>query len=293
MLLDDCPICGSGNLANVYRVKDYTVTECNECGLVFVRDDVPTDEIKRVYGTGYFKNPAWCNTVNEDELLGYDDYADDKKNIRDKFEKILDITKRYAQSGPLLDVGCGLGFFLQLAKERGFGPVQGVDISAYAVDYCVNKLGLDALLGDLLDVQLTTGSFDIVTMFDVLEHFKNPKGELLEAYRIVRHNGFLAIITPDIGALIPKLLKDRWEEIKRVPEHLVFFSRRTLTNVLSDTGFHVVESRYIGKRMSFGSFLSHVFVNTGIKINLKRVPSINIGIPVNPFYKLLLIARKV
>lgn len=292
MLLDNCSVCNSDNIFNLYNVKGYTIAKCNNCNIVFVKDIVVGNDIKSIYTDIYFKNIAWY-TSNNNGLLGYDDYVDDKKNIRDKFNKIIKIVKKFALHGSLLDVGCGPGFFLELANKKGFTPVQGIDISLYAVDYCINKLGLNVLSGDLLDMHLADNSYDVVTIFDVLEHFQNPKEELLEIYRILKHKGILAIITPDIDAFIPKLLKDHWEELKRVPEHLVFFSKQTLTNLLQNTGFEVLETKYVGKKMSFKSFLSHVFVNIGINAKLNKIPSFNINIPVNPFYKLLLIARKV
>ena len=293
-MLTKCSLCESANIQDLYKVKGYNVVKCKDCGFVFVNDEIPKETLNSLYTETYFHNPAWYH-LDKDNYFGYDDYIGDRKNIRDKFDTVLKIIKKYTNKGPLLDIGCGPGLFLELAKEKGVSPVKGIDISSYAVDYCLNTLNLDVQKGDLLDFNFVPGSFNLITMFDAIEHLQNPKEELMEINKILTDNGTLAIITPDINALAARLVKNKWEEIQRLPEHLVFFSKATIAYILKKTGFQITVTKYISKKQSLPSFLSHLLVNAGLnkKIDLNRMPKIRLNIPVNPFYKLLVIARKI
>ena len=293
-MLTKCSLCESANIQDLYKVKGYNVVKCKDCGFVFVKDEIPKKELVDLYSKTYFHNPAWYQ-LDKDRYFGYDDYIGDKENIRDKFDKVIERIQKYTDKGPLLDIGCGPGLFLELVKERGFTQVKGIDISSYAVDYCMNTLKLDVEKGDLLDFNFGSETFNLITMFDAIEHLQNPKEELTEINRILKENGILAIITPNIDALAARIVKSKWEEIQRLPEHLVFFSKTTIAHILKQTGFTILATKYISKKQSLPSFISHLFVNAGIsnKLDLNRIPKIRFNIPVNPFYKLLVIAKKI
>ena len=290
-MLNKCSLCESENIQDLYKVKGYNVVKCKDCGFVFVNNEISKKELVELYTETYYHNPAWYH-LDKNKYFGYDDYIGDKQNIRDKFDNVIKHILKFTDKGPLLDIGCGPGLFLELAKERGFTPVKGIDISSYAVDYGMNTLKLDVQKGDLLDFHFAPATFNVIVMFDVLEHFQNPKEILAEVHNILNYHGILAIITPDIDTFIPRLLKDHWEEIKHIPEHILFFSKQTLTTALQKIGFKILETKYIGHKMSFKLFLYHAFVNLGININLDKIPLGGINITINPFYKLFLIAQK-
>lgn len=292
-MLNKCSLCEGENIRELYKVKGYGVVQCKNCGFVFVNEEIQKETLNQLYTETYFHNPAWYR-LDKNNYFGYDDYIGDKQNIRDKFEKVIKIIIKYTDNGPLLDIGCGPGLFLELVQERGFTPVQGVDISSFAVEYCTNTLHLNVQKGDLLDFKFKSESFNLITMFDTLEHIQNPKAELMEIERILKPNGILAIITPNISALAARVVQSKWEEVQRLPEHLVFFSKKTLHSVLRQVGFEILRTNYVSKKQSLPSFISHLLVNAGIniKIDINRMPKLKLNIPVNPFYKLLVIAKK-
>ena len=96
----------------------------------------------------------------------------------------LDSIKRHRGSGRLLDIGCNYGIFLRLAREAGY-EVCGIDISRPAVKYAREKLKLEVLHTTIKQARFPTGSFDIITMFGVLEHLNDPLGDLKEIYRVL------------------------------------------------------------------------------------------------------------
>jgi len=136
-------------------------------------------------------------------------------------------------------------------------------------------------------------------MWDVIEHVVDPMGELQEVWRILRNGSLLSLITPDVGSLVARLLGSRWEEFRRVREHIYFFSRRTMTEMLRRTGFEVlrIESAdkvfYLGpavhrlKYYTWDGIVTNAAANLVYKLGLDKI-----RININPFTKMAIYARK-
>ena len=135
----------------------------------------------------------------------------------------------------MLDVGCHLGMFLEVARERGW-DVTGVEPSRWSVEQA-RDAGLDVRHGTLETVHFPDESFDVVTMWDVVEHLPDPLAELKRMHRILRPDGLLALSTMNVDALFPRLAGRRWPWYMQM--HLVYFSRRTLHNMLTKAGYRV------------------------------------------------------
>ena len=150
-----------------------------------------------------------------------------------------------ANRGRLLDVGCSAGSFLLAARDRGW-DVHGIDISPAAVDHALDVLGLGATLATLEDAPFPHESFDVITLFECIEHLPHPTRALLSASRLLRPDGLLVITTPNIDGFVPRSTYQllartigAWEH-PTPPHHLYQFSRRTLTALLRKTGFEVL-----------------------------------------------------
>ena len=137
--------------------------------------------------------------------------------------------------GVALDVGCSMGIVLDQLRRRGWTPC-GVDVSAYATEYARREMGLDVVTGTIEQLQRPPESVDLVTMLLTIEHLPDPKGVLQAAHRLLRPGGVLIIATHDVEGLWPRVVGARWRHFN-VPEHVYYFSRRTLTRLLSDVGF--------------------------------------------------------
>ena len=204
--------------------------------------------------------------------------------------------KKYSKGGSILDVGCATGFFLELARQEGW-ETKGVEASEFACEYAREKLGLEVIRSNLINARFEEQSFDVVTMWDVIEHLLDPRSELLEVNRILRMGGILGIITPDIEALIPRVMGKNWLELRRVPAHLSFFSVRTLRQFLNRTGFELLDNRTIGKKFKMDSLVKNLrFQDKFFKkrwMLIKYLPFKTFPITINPLYKILAFARKV
>jgi SAM-dependent methyltransferase len=163
-----------------------------------------------------------------------------------KYASALDAFASDIEPGArVLDVGCGVGTFLGLARDRGYSAT-GVDISPVAARTARERFGHDARSGTLADQRFPDASFDVVTLWDVIEHVFDP-GELLgEVRRVLRPGGRVLLETPDEGALLRvgaralfRMTLGRMRAVTSCyyPAHRIYFTRRGLARLLVGTGF--------------------------------------------------------
>lgn len=288
-----CPLCGNGNFQPLYLINTCEIARCRECQLIYTRRIPAWPSDKFSYEEDYFQNPAFKNSDLEN-LFGYDIYLTDLKNLQEKFQTCLKIITRYQPSGKLLDIGCAAGIFLDLARQHRF-EVLGLEPSRFASRKARELFGVTVIPQELREADLPAAGFDVVTLWDVIEHFSNPRAELREIERVLKPGGILGIITPNIGSLAARILKDKWLEIRRMPEHLVFFSTRTLKRLLEETGFEILETHTVGKKFYLDSFIRNLnFQLRTFDLPALPVPRFHLRIPfsINPRYKIFLLARK-
>ena len=171
----------------------------------------------------------------------YADYVGDRRVIERNFRPRLAELVRACPSGRLVEVGCAYGFFLDLARRHY--AATGFDVSGDAVAFARDRLGLDARTEDFLDASLAAGSVDVVAMWDIIEHLVQPDRYVARAAEVLRPGGLLALTTGDIGSAMARWRGDRWRLI-HPPTHLHYFTRSSLTALLTRAGFSVVSVRY-------------------------------------------------
>jgi len=290
-----CNLCGADDNALVTEMGGLHIVRCRQCGLVYVNPRYQDQALQEIYTRVYYAHDG----INDGlDFFGYDNYLDDEENIKITFAKRLKTIERYASRGKLLDIGCATGFFLDLARSRGWDVV-GSEVSQFSVRYARERFGLDVHLGTLEKLHFDAQSFDAITMWDVIEHVPDPMGELQEVRRVLRDGGLLSIITPDVGSPVARLLGRRWEEFRRVREHVYFFSRRTMTEVLRKVGFEVLRIEHADKVFYLGPAMHRLKYYTwdGILTNtatrwVYRLGLDRIRININPFTKMAVYARK-
>jgi SAM-dependent methyltransferase len=145
---------------------------------------------------------------------------------------------RYKGSGSALEIGCGDGYFLEFLKKKGWG-VFGVEPSLYACEYAKKNLGLDVFCGILDDFRAKAGSFDLIYMFEVLEHLHDPFLSLCKIKDMLNNDGVLVITVPNFSGLLRKLFGANWHFID-LPRHLFHFSRKTAQLILEKSGFRIL-----------------------------------------------------
>jgi len=160
---------------------------------------------------------------------------------RRKLIRRLRLVERYSglKRGFLLDVGCATGLFIHEMDRAGWN-VAGVEPIASAAAYARNHFGLNVFQGTLEDVPSAPESFDVITFWDVLEHTFSPKRALLQASRLLREGGVIAVNVPNWDSVERRLFGRYWQGLDS-PRHLFVFTRTTLTALLEKAGFSVLD----------------------------------------------------
>jgi len=229
-----CPACASSRTVPLVPVRlalgagaelRSHISACRACGHRFLNT---TEDEQRQAETVYG--------------LGYHGYAIDPVFAR-RVREALDvwIVPRQPPPARLLDVGCGNGELLAAAAERGY-EVEGIDVSETSAELCRSR-GLSARAGDFLSADLG-GPFDVLTMWDVVEHLRSPAAFLRRARDLLRPTGLLVLKIPGFGtlsfwsiAVFPRLAAS----ILGAPAHVQYFNAASLEALLAAAGFRRIE----------------------------------------------------
>jgi SAM-dependent methyltransferase len=156
-------------------------------------------------------------------------------------EKRLNFVNRFKNGGRLLDVGCGNGYFLELSRKNGW-DVFGTEISAYSTKYCHEQFGIAVHSGEILEANFDDEFFDIITLWHTLEHFNNPLLYLQEFHRILKRDGLIFILVPNVKFLLNYLKGWAWIARAEILEHLFFYSTDTLESMLKRAHFNLIHT---------------------------------------------------
>ncbi len=228
-----CIVCG-GSLSPS-RLSGLLV--CENCSFVTADLTLSAEELEDLYSEDYFHGAEYGDYLAERPLI--------ERNFRRRLE-VLRPLLRHPESCRLLEIGCAYGFFLSLVRDE-FAHVEGVDISGAAIDYA-ERQGLHVRHGDFLDVEFA-GPYDAICLWDTLEHLARPDLYVAKASSLLRPGGLISITTGDISSLVARLRGRHWRQI-HPPTHLHYFSKKTLSRLLSQHDFRVVYCGYDGNYRS-------------------------------------------
>ena len=223
-LHDHCLICSAVELENLPGYEKDYLCQCKACNFVFSRR-IPTSEELNAHYEGY----------------GRADYLSPITIKR--YHELLDKMEKYRKTNRLLDVGCGIGYFLEVAKERGW-EVYGTEFTDKAVEICEAK-GINMQQGVLDPKHYDAESFDVITSFEVIEHINNPQPELANFHSLLRKGGLVYATTPNFNSLLRYRLKGAYNNIC-YPEHLSYYTPATLKKVFNSAGFKALSIEATG-----------------------------------------------
>ncbi len=238
-----CPLCPPGTPTELrFTDPPFAVVRCGGCGLVFVSPRLAPERLGEVYDEGY-----WSSEAPKDR--GYADYRGDHANwLRTYRRRARVLDGRIPAAAKILDVGCAAGYFGEVMRERGH-EVWGIEPSAAIVGEARKRLGDEHVhLGTLDDAPYDKASFDLVTLWDVIEHVPDPGGALRTVHGLLKPGGLLLLETQNVESRFARLLGRRWQHFKQA-EHLWHFSPSTITRLLGAGGFEpmALTARRAGK----------------------------------------------
>jgi SAM-dependent methyltransferase len=240
-----CAICGNSATSPVLTKFNLPIARCTGCGLVYANPRLPPEEIWKRYSADYF----WREYL---PALGVVDGRFDLAYFDHRYSYTLQLMAQQlgGRKGRLLEIGCGAGFFLKAAERNGW-HTWGIELSEAGSTFARDRLGLRVRREPAEQSGFDDGSFDIVVMFDVIEHLLEPMAILRTARRVLRPGGAILVSTPNLNALSRTALGDSWAVLSP-GEHLYYFTEATLSRALERAGFGSV--RFIRENPSLGVF---------------------------------------
>ncbi|MDM8007303.1 MAG: class I SAM-dependent methyltransferase [Phycisphaerae bacterium] len=220
--------------------------KCPVCGFATARLDSPIDT-RRIYEGAYFAGQEYLDYRGDEAFL--------KRNFRRRLKELL----KRCPGGRLLEIGAAYGFFLDLARAH-FQTV-GFEVNREAVGHAREVLGLDVRTDDFLlaDEGAIGGQVDVTVMWDVIEHLERPDRFLARIAELSRPGAILCLTTGDIGSVLARWRGRKWRMI-HPPSHLHYFDRSTITRLLGNHGFEVIDIRAIGVARSLRQILYSLLV---------------------------------
>lgn len=226
-----CPLCGAAEGRRVFEgagFAPYGLRACAGCGLQFL-----SPRLREAAITAHYASQRYFDGE------GYADYAQQEPALRATFARLLrELARRGATGGSLLEVGCGYGYLLDEARLH-FAHRTGTDFSPEAVRRA-SALADQVLQGGVDALPAEARTFDCVVATHVLEHVYRPQAFVRSLVERLRPGGRLLLAVPDAGSFWRRGMGRRWPSFK-LPEHVLYFDRRTLGRLMAEAGLQRIE----------------------------------------------------
>jgi 2-polyprenyl-3-methyl-5-hydroxy-6-metoxy-1,4-benzoquinol methylase len=203
------------------------VVQCTRCGLIYINPRLRDDYLVAEY--------------TEAAIHGYKEQFISQNQGREiAFTRsIRMLNKACPARGKLLDVGAADGTFMAVARRNGW-DVCGCEPNAWFCNWGKAQYNIAIDQGTLFDQHYPDAAFDMITLWDVIEHVPDPRALLTRCFSLLRPGGMLVFTYPDIGSWIARLMGRRWVFLMSV--HLYYFTRKTVAGLLQSIGFSIVKS---------------------------------------------------
>jgi 2-polyprenyl-3-methyl-5-hydroxy-6-metoxy-1,4-benzoquinol methylase len=214
----------------LFECNQFRIEECQACNLVQVTNMPAGEEVPAVYDKEFFDTAyAGLETNGRKQRYVY-------LNFENKLEQI---EKRTGRRGKLLDVGCSFGFFLDAARQRGWS-VEGIDISAYAAKYASSRFSLSVQNAAVTDARVPPQAFDVITMWEVIEHLPKPVEALRHLSQFLTDDGIMVFGTPNVASYLAMVQGKRWRNWEP-PAHLLYFSPQTMDRLFDQCNLKMID----------------------------------------------------
>lgn len=254
----------------------YRIVRCRTCGLLRSDPSASAETIERLYRESSFN------------------YSEETENICWTYGRYLKKLENYGvNKGSILEIGCGSGFFLKEAARQGYVGLYGVEPGRSAVEMAEREHIRNIICDIMRPGLFRPGQFDVICMFQLLDHIRDPAALLRECFTVLKPAGLILCINHNIKAFSARLLKGRSPIIDI--EHTYLFSPDTMEQIFKLCGFKVrsvggVCNRYslfyLTRLLPLPSLLKRAALSL---LRINRIGRGSLSVPLGNFY---LIAQK-
>jgi 2-polyprenyl-3-methyl-5-hydroxy-6-metoxy-1,4-benzoquinol methylase len=253
----ECKVCGNRDKNDFkvrFRKKELNIVQCDHCGFVFLPP--------------YYRKQMDYKDYKDESVLKAVIEGNNWLKIQRHLLRFRTL-KKYQPDGKLFDLGVGWGHFLYTGRMLGY-EVEGIELSRMPYKYAKEHLNLPVELVDFFDYTVKENEYDLITMWDVLEHIDQCDAAIDKCAAMLKPGGYLALQVPQIDSYIARRQKEKWQAMS--PDHVNYFSRTTITRLLEAHGLQRVR---IKSSIEVKHFLMYTIYNrrrrkkqeTGTKIS--------------------------
>jgi 2-polyprenyl-3-methyl-5-hydroxy-6-metoxy-1,4-benzoquinol methylase len=255
--LKSCKVCDGSSMEVYLKVKDhflsgeeFNIVRCRSCGFLFTNPRPEAANLGK-----YYKSENYISHSNSRKgILNKVYHLIRRHNHKKKFNLISGLVNK----GEILDIGCATGEFLNYFKERGWG-ISGVEPDADARSYAKANYNIDVWPEEEID-RLTPGTFDIISLWHVLEHVPALNERMIAIEELLKDEGYAVIALPNVASYDAAWYGEFWAGYD-VPRHLYHFSRETAEKLFSKHGFQLVKIEPMKFDAYYVSLLSEKYKN--------------------------------
>jgi len=270
-----CPFCQNENTAPYLVTKpfrklnsslNFQLIQCNNCKVIYLEKDTLKDNLD-LYSDDYH---CYHRLQTKNKLIQYMVHFGLKNRIK--------IVLQFKKSGNLLDIGCATGEFLNELNFKSDWNLYGIEPNLSARNYAAS-IGNLTIFSDLEKANFNDNFFDVITLWDVIEHIDNPTKLMQQVNRIIKKEGVLIIKTPNPFSAEANLFKEYWSGLE-TPWHIFLYPENTLINFLInndyiDIKFHnpnVDHNTFFRSITNFLTYKNHKFLLSLTSLLFYRYP---------------------
>lgn len=250
-----CPWCGSEKAKLHLKLKDefltketFKIYECEQCGLLYTLPRPEKDKI----GAYYKSEDYYSHQENKKGLIPKIYEAVKSVNLKAKYK----MATEGLNTGSVLDIGCGVGDFLHTMEQKGWSTT-GIEPSEDAKAIAQKRMKSNILAPEQIE-KLDDESFNLITMWHVLEHVDDLKTEINHLHRILKKGGKLVLALPNYQSFDAQHYKEFWAAYD-VPRHLNHFSQKSISNIFSHSGLNLIKTEKLVWDAYYISFMSEKY----------------------------------
>lgn len=242
-----CPLCDSDKYSELFIKNGFSFVRCSVCSHVYVNPQIVEEKT-----IGHYNDNSLTSRLTID-------FISSKKQMEvrgELYEYFFSKIKNKIPTGKILDIGCSVGQFLDMGQKRGY-DVLGLELNEQAISYAKKNYDVKIEKKLLHECNFPSNSFDIISMFGVIEHLTNPKDVVKDIYRLLKPGGVFIGICPNVQSLVCMVMHEQSRTFTgRL--HLSYFSKKTINFLFNSVGFDKqkieVNTKYTGKESLINYF---------------------------------------